>query len=102
METITNLPPKILQSFSSLLLLYGTIKYYSYVFEHVIIPLSNKKIRFQDVGKKREFEELKKEFMDLYGSKEKEETDFDAETKKMVEERPHLSSTGIICKFRRP
>ena len=97
--TVSVLPPQIKQTFNkNLLMTY--IERIKYDLETKIIPLSNKKIRPQDVGKRKQFESLKNKFMDTYERKKIAQLEYDAEKKKKAEEMPSFSTTETTRIFR--
>jgi len=95
---ITNsIPPLIKTKFDKYLLLSQTERC-KHIVEEIITPLSLKKIRLIDVGKKREFEKLLYEFMELYERKKNEE---EIENKKTKEKMSHFPIKGTTCTFKR-
>lgn len=98
MKTTTNTPPRIEQRFNPDLLLdpLGLIKRKL----DKIIALSIKKIREKDVGKKREFEKLLKEFEEIYERKKIKKAEYD-ETVKNLAKRSFIQNSGGTVYFRR-
>lgn len=96
-QTITILPPQITTQFDEMLLdpLYGLWKR----FEDKIKPLY-RKIRSQDVGKRKEFDKLTKEFEELYERKKIEKADYEAKIKN-AKKRPSIQNTGRTMRFTR-
>jgi hypothetical protein len=96
-QTITILPSQIRTRFDEMLLdpLYGLWKR----FEDKIKPL-RRKIRFQDVGKRRDFDKLTREFEDLYERKKIEEEEYKAKIKN-AKKRPDIPVTGSTARFTR-
>lgn len=80
MKTTTILPPPIKQFFDPMLL--DPLQGIKLTVENKIINLAKKKIRPQDVGKKREFERLLKQFYETYERKKIEETQYKEKIKK--------------------
>lgn len=66
-NTVTNLPPQILQKFNRFMLdpLYGIIMH----IKENIVPLADKKIRPQDIGRRKEFDRLLKQAEEIYERK---------------------------------
>lgn len=97
--TITNLPPPIIQHFNRFLLdfLLGLLM----MVGEKIIPLSVKKIRPQDVGKRREFDLLHKEFTEVYERKKAEEAEYKSKVKKASEKVPRLPNSSGTMRFKR-
>jgi len=98
--TKTIIPPEIRQYFERKLLLLGTLEYYMMKLKW-IIKLSEKKIRPQDIGKKRKFDALLKEFYEVYESKQNEETIYEAARKEKSKERPCIQNAGATMRFKR-
>jgi hypothetical protein len=98
MTITTQLPPPILQFFDPFLLdpFYGMLRRV----QDIIIPLAKKKIRPQDVGKRKEFELLKIKFMETYERKKVEEEEYKTEIKNSAK-RPTIPLTGGTVRFRR-
>lgn len=69
--------------------------------ENKIIPLSIKKIRPQDVGKRREFDKLMEQYLEVYGRKKNEETEYKAKIEEATKKRPSFSNTGSTMRFER-
>jgi hypothetical protein len=93
--TTVNLPPLILQSFSSDLLsapVWNTLEYLENRMKK-IIEKASKKIRPQDTRKRKEFELLVKEFEELYERKKIEKDEYDKKKKKRREEMLFVGST---------
>lgn len=99
-KTVCCLPPPIQQYFNPLLLMEGHDRKKHYV-ENKIIPLSLKKIRSQDVGKRRQFDKQLKEFYQVYERKKIEKANYDAKIKEAAKKRPSLPATGGTCRFTR-
>lgn len=99
MKTTTNTTPRIEQRFNPDLLLdaLGHIERKS----NKIITLSIKKIREKDVGKKKEFEKLLKEFKEIYERKKIKKAEYDATIKNLVAKRPCIPNAGGTVYFRR-
>ena len=93
------LPPLISFGFSTYLLdpLFGM----KVRVEETIIPLSLKKIRSQDVGKRKEFDKLLKEYQEVYGRKKNEEAEYKAKIKEAAEKRPRFPNAGSTMRFKR-
>lgn len=91
-------PPMVKQSFNPYLLdpLMG-------MFMHInnkIIPLADKKLKIQDVGKKREMEKLIKEFKEVYERKKIEEEEYKAKIKN-AKKRSFIPNASETCTFKR-
>lgn len=71
-----------------------------YQFEKKILPLYNKKVRPQNVGKKKEFQYLSLKFLEQYERKTKEEDEYQEKVKAARKERPSLY-VGKTCRFSR-
>lgn len=68
--------------------------------ENVINPLSMRKIRDQDTGKRKEYNELLIKFMETYERKKAEEKKY-KEKIENSEKIPYLPNQGSTCKFTR-
>jgi len=99
-KTIVLIPPKIKLYFSKYLLLWGTLECYKLKLDH-ILERAKKKIREIDVGKRRRFNELLKEFFEVYESKQNEQADYEAALKQKGKERPRFSTSGTTMQFKR-
>ncbi|CAB4164588.1 hypothetical protein UFOVP816_49 [uncultured Caudovirales phage] len=96
--TITTIPPQIVTYFNTWLL--DPFRALWVDLEERILPRAKRKIRSQDRGKKREFDQLYKKFKEEYGRKEKEKAEYDAKIKN-TSKRPSVPTTGGTCTFRR-
>jgi hypothetical protein len=98
-KTTTILPPPITTYFSPYLLdpLLGSLIYV----EKTLIPLSLKKIRIQDTGKRKQFDELLKKYRETYEWKKAEEAEYNQKIKEAVQKRPSLHSTKKPMQFTR-
>ena len=97
--TISTLPPQITQQFNRWLLdQLGAILHHV---KTVIIPLSNRKIRECDMGKRREFDKLLKEFYEVYESKQNEKTEYEAEIKEKTKKGSGFPVTGKTVRFKK-
>jgi hypothetical protein len=96
--TYAALPPPIQQFFDPFLLdpLYGMLRRV----QDIIIPLAKKKIRHQDVGKRKEFDLLKIKFMEAYERKKIEEEEYKTKIKN-TQKRPSIYASEETCRFRR-
>ena len=97
--TNVHLPPNIVQKYNPLLLM-NYFQRVKWRVDNVILPLSSKKIRPEDVGKRREFDKLMKEFEEVYGRKEAEEADYKEKIKEKGK-RPCLPIAGATISFKR-
>lgn len=77
--------------------LYG---FYMDVIEK-LVPFANRKIRPQDVGKRREFDKLLKEYKETYERKKIEKANYEAEIKEKIKKVPRIPSTGETVRFKR-
>jgi len=100
MELIEALPPMIMQSFSCDLLMESWERIYERKYPK-IKQIADKKIRKQDVGKRREFEKLEKQLAEAYERKKIEKVQHDKEVKEAIQKRPYLPNAGSTCKFTR-
>jgi hypothetical protein len=98
--TSGSLPAQLRQYFDPFMLFDG-LQRCEWKVKNKIIPNSHKKIRAQDVRKKREFDKLLKEFYEEYGRKKIEKDNYDAEIKEKIQKRPHLSNQGGIMRFKK-
>lgn len=96
--TITTVVPIISTSFDPYLL--DPMKGIKIRMEKIIIPLSIKKLRTQDVGKKRDFDKLLKQFYEVYERKKIEKEKYETKIKN-ASKRSGISSQGGTCQFRR-
>lgn len=98
MINIVSAPPPVLTNFNPYLLdpLMG-IRHHV---EKHLCRLYRKKIRPQDVGKRKEFDKLMKEFYEVYGRKKIEEEEYKTAIKN-APERPRISSSGGVMCFKR-
>lgn len=101
-ETIVNMcPPTLLhQSFDPDMLLDFLGRAIKRLNKH-IIPLSHKKIRAQDVGKRKQFDKLCTLYLEEYGRKTIERERYKKEIEEAVQKRPRLSSAGGTMRFSR-
>ncbi len=97
---ITSFPPPIQQSFSTDLLLDFWEKVVKRVYTK-IIPLSNRKIRAQDTGKRKQFDAVLKEFIKEHERKKIEKVEYETKTKEAIEKRPRIPNTGGTFRFSR-
>ena len=97
-NTILSLPPPIKTHFSTYLLdpFYDLWRR----FEDEIKPRANQKIRPQDVGKRKEFEKLTKDFIEIYECKKDEKAQYDEKVKNATK-RSSLPFTGSVARFKR-
>ena len=100
METNVNICPIIKQMFDPDLLLDFLGRSLKRL-NTKIFPLSEKKIRPQDIGKRRDFDRMKIEFEELYVRKKAAQEKYDKESKELSEKRPRLSAKGGTCMFKR-
>lgn len=92
-------PPSIKQYFSPLLLLSRLqIEYNRFV---LLQEKAKKKIRPQDIGKKRDWDLLLTQYQQIYNEKSKEEAEFNSKKKEELKKRPYLPNTGVIATFER-
>lgn len=98
MITFTSIPVILKQFYDPYLLnpLYGMFRRV----EDKIKPLSKKKIRIQDVGKSKEFEELLIKFQDTYERKKIEKEEYDTKIKNSTK-RSSIPTTGGTIRFTR-
>jgi hypothetical protein len=99
MEKIANLPPAIKYHFDPCLL-YTTLERMHWRFNAKILPLSVRKIRPQDTGRRKQFDLLETKFKELYERKTKEEDAYQEKVKAMAPKRPNLY-TGQTIRFTR-
>ncbi len=100
-KTISIILPTINQNYNKNLLstpLPSRLDYYHHAREK-IIELSKKKIRIQDIGKKRELEKLLKEFEEEYERKKIEKENYEREVKESKEKMPPCSATMCFKRF---
>lgn len=95
-----NLPPMIHQQFNKYLLM-DFLDRSKMQLEEKIMPLSKKKIRDIDIGRKREFEILLVKFKEVYERKKNEKTNYEAALKEKAKERSSFPTSGGVCRFRR-
>ncbi len=100
MITTSSLPPPIELGFDPRFL-YGFLKYKKYRLEEEIIPLSIRKIRDIDTGKRREFDKLLKEFKEEYERKKAEEAEYEAKIEEALQKRPHISASSGVRRFKK-
>ena len=98
--TISNIPPQVSQCFFPLLT-YGTLGRLKYTFEKYVLPLSKKKIRAQDTGKRKIFDIMKQDFWLLYERKKIEEIDIKEKITKIAKERSCIPITSTIKGLKR-
>lgn len=98
--TTTTLPPKINTYFDPDLLMDYLQRMEKRV-KNKIITLANKKIRVQDIGKKKEFIKLSIEFEEVYGRKNDEKEKFKKEIKEKIENMPNISNSSSTFRFKR-
>ena len=98
--TIVSFPPPILQYFDPYLLLDYIERLLRRV-QTIIIPKSAKKIRLQDVGKRRDFDKLLIEFHEVYERKTIEKAEYKAKIKEKAQKRPHIPNSGGVMRFKR-
>ena len=65
------------------------------------IPLSGRKIREQDTGKRQVFDVLLKEFHEVHERKKAEKVEYESKKKEAFEKRPRLPTSSGTVKFRR-
>lgn len=97
--TITNLAPKIIHAFDSLLLM-TFLQRQMHELKTKIFPLVTRKIRPQDTGKAKRFAELLKKHQELYERKKAEEDEYKKKAKEKREKRSSLH-VGKTVKFSR-
>lgn len=102
MTTITTsvAPPKIAFGFNPYLL-ETTLQRMQRRVNSKILPLSLKKIRLQDIGKRKQFDGLLAKFKETYERKTAEEADYKAKIAEKIKERPCISASGGTMRFRR-
>ena len=93
-------PPEINLYYDSDLLLENWQRIYKRVKTRVI-PLSERKIRSQDTGKRKDFDKLLQEFDKVYAEREIEKADYEAKKKEAYEKRPCFPTTSRPMQFRR-
>lgn len=98
-ETTTTYTPMIRQTFDPYLLM-NTLQRMNKLLNDKIIPLAEKKLRNLH-GKKREFENLMKEWEEVYGRKTVEEADYQEDYKKKIAERPSISIASGTIRLKR-
>lgn len=98
--TVVNLPPLIIQHYNEYFLRDLPDRLMLRVEEQIKI-LAVKKIRAQDIGKKRDFDNLLKQFYEVYERKKIEKAIYDAEIKEKREKVPRISATEGTMHFRR-
>ena len=101
MKTITVntvIPPAVIESLDIMLLdpLLGMYRR----FEKLVVR-AEKKIRAQDVGKRRDFDKMSRQFEEVYERKKAEEAEYKKSVKEASQKRPCLSATGSTLKFKR-
>lgn len=69
--------------------------------EDKLIRLANKKIRSQDVGKRKEFDRLLIEYRKVYERKKIEEAEYKEAFEKAKKKRPCIPNTSKTAIFRR-
>ena len=92
-------PPEIKQSLDKYLLdpLYGI---YIQIKEN-LITLADKKIRKQDVGRRKVFDRLLKEYEEIYVRKKAEEADYNSKVKEAIEKMPCFPNVTKTMRFKR-
>lgn len=98
--TTCNLGPLIYQSFDPYLLMSFLEISFKDLHERVI-PRALKKIRSQDIGKRKQFEILYQKYMETYERKKIEEAEYDKKIKEALQKRPNIPNSGQTCSFRR-
>ena len=98
--TVVNLPPPILGYFNSDLLMDFLARSYKR-FSQDICRLQHKKIRPQDVGKRKEFDKLAKLYLEEYERKKIEKEKWEAETRELAKKRPRFPNASSTCRFTR-
>lgn len=98
-ETIAHLPPLLIQEFDRDLLMNFLQRSYKRIMK--LSKLSLKKIRPQDIGKRRDFEKLSKLYLEEYERKKIEEEKYQEETRKLAEKVPRISNSGGTRRFTR-
>lgn len=101
MATVTILPPAILQSFSPLLLM-DFLESLERVYLPKILSLAAKKIRPQDVGKKRTFDRLVQRTRCVLECKKAEKAQYEAAIEEEEKKRSRVPNSRHTCVFRRP
>jgi hypothetical protein len=96
---ISVLPAPITHFFSKFMLL-DALGRKQVQFEQLRV-LAAKKLRAQDRGRRRQFEELSKNFKEFYGQKEAEKAKYQAKVKEKSQKRPHLQACGATFRFKR-
>jgi len=99
-KTMSNLPPKLIQCFDSELLLDFLERSYKR-FTGKICRLQRKKIRPQDIGKRKEFDKLAKMYLEEYERKKIEKENYETETKELAKKVSHISTTGSTMRYKR-
>jgi len=97
--TISIVAPKILSSFSPDLLISILDRNKKNV-ETKILKLQRIKIRTQDLGKRKEFDKLIKEYYEEYERKKTEEKNYETKIKD-AHERSRLSTSSSTVQFKR-
>lgn len=100
--TVSHVTPKIIQSFSPFLIstpIFGTVEYYDTRLKK-ILKLAEKKIRKQDIGKKREFDKLVKEYKEVYERTKIKEEELKEKNRNSPKE-SIMANTGKTCLFKR-
>lgn len=98
--TISCTPPPIVQNLNRKLLM-SCLERINWDIQNTLIPKANKKIRTQDIGKKRKFDNLLAEFKEVYERKKIEEAEYKTKIKEKIEKRSNFSNTGQTCIFKR-
>lgn len=98
---IASFAPQIAQRYNPLLL-YTALERMHHDYKRITLR-SHKKIRPQDVGKRREFQYNVLLFMDIYERKVKEEAEYQETVKASRKERSCLPNTAVgkSCHFTR-
>lgn len=98
MKTISMLPPEIRQQFSETLLdpLLDRLRRV----ERKLILLADRKIRAQDTEKRKMFDALLEEFMELYERKTVEKAQYQAKIEN-AKKRSCIPATGGVVRFTR-
>ncbi len=99
--TTTVCPPLIHTLISKDLLSHPILSPLDYAKKQIekAIEKANKKIRLKDIRKKREFDELLKQFEVLHGWKTDEKNDYDRKRKEMYEKMSHMGGSVRFKRF---
>lgn len=98
--TKINISPLILGYFNSDMLLDFLARSYKR-FSQNVCRLQRKKIRPQDVGKRKEFDHLAKLYCEEYERKKIEKEKWETETKELAKKRSSFSNASSTCRFKR-